>query len=89
MLISRHRGMLTEIQLRTPLQDNWANMVEVLSRPGAPELKYGGGPNHLREFLSVMSERIALRERGLPISSSLQDRYLALAKQADTFVDEA
>lgn len=88
-LISRHRGMLTEIQLRTPLQDNWANMVEVLSRLGAPELKYGGGPNHLREFLSVMSERIALRERGLPISSSLQDRYLALAKQADTFVDEA
>lgn len=88
-LISRYRGRLIEIQLRTPLQDNWANMAEILSRLGAPDLKYGGGPTHLREFLSVSSEISALREQDLPISPSMQDRYWELVRQVDTFVDEA
>jgi ppGpp synthetase/RelA/SpoT-type nucleotidyltranferase len=88
-LISRHRGQLIEIQLRTPLQDNWANMVEILARLGAPDLKYGGGPEHLREFLCVSSEITALKEQGMPIDPSLQERHWVLGREADTFVDEA
>ena len=88
-LISRYRGRLIEIQLRTPLQDDWANMAEILSRLGAPDLKYGGGPIFLREFLAVMSEIHVLRERELPVNPSLEERYWDLVKQADTFVDEA
>jgi putative GTP pyrophosphokinase len=88
-LISRHRGMLTEIQLRTPLQDNWANMAEILSRLGAPDLKYGGGPSFLRDFLLVSSEITALKERGLPVDTFLKERHRDLGTQADTFVDEA
>ena len=83
------RGMLTGIQLRTPLQDNWANMAEILSRLGAPDLKYGGGPSFLRDFLLVSSEITALEERGLPVDTFLEERYRDLGRQADTFVDEA
>jgi hypothetical protein len=81
--------MLTGIQLRTPLQDNWANMAEILSRLGAPDLKYGGGPSFLRDFLLVSSEITALEERGLPVDTFLEERYRDLGRQADTFVDEA
>ena len=88
-LISRNRGRLIEIQLRTPLQDNWANMAEILSRLGAPDLKYGGGPAYLREYLHTSSEIQILEEQGLPIPPSLEERYGDLLRQADNFVDEA
>lgn len=88
-LINRNHGRLIEVQLRTPHQDNWANLAEILSRLGAPDLKFGGGPPELREYLAVMSEVHALEEAGLAIDSSLSDRYWALQSQADTFVDRA
>jgi hypothetical protein len=64
-LISRHRGRLIEIQLRTPKQDNWANLVETLSRTTFPGLKYGDGPLLVREFLFDTAEAYAQEERGL------------------------
>ena len=88
-LISRHRGRLIEIQLRTPLQDQWANMAEILSRLGAPDLKYGGGPTHVRELLAVLSEIHTLKEQDLPIPDPLHERHWDLVGQVDTFVDEA
>lgn len=88
-LINRSHGRLIEVQLRTTLQDNWANLAEILSRLGAPDLKYGGGPPELREFLVVSSEMGALREQGLPVDRTLEGRYVDLLKQADTFVDRA
>jgi len=88
-LINGNHGRLIEVQLRTPRQDNWANMVEILSRLGAPDLKFGGGPLHLREYLSVLSEIQTLEEQDLPVSSSLEGRWWDLQQQADTFVDRA
>ncbi|HMI80921.1 MAG TPA: RelA/SpoT domain-containing protein [Solirubrobacterales bacterium] len=88
-LIARVQDRLIEVQLRTPLQDNWANLAEILSRLGAPDLKFGGGPPQLREYLAVLSETHMLREQGLPLDSSLHDRLWELQRLADTFVDNA
>jgi ppGpp synthetase/RelA/SpoT-type nucleotidyltranferase len=64
-LVNRHRGRLIEIQLRTPLQDAWANTVETLSRTAFPGLKFGQGPPELREFLLDYGEITAHGDLGL------------------------
>jgi putative GTP pyrophosphokinase len=57
-LINRHRGRLIEVQIRTPLQDEWANLIEVFSRSVAPGLKFDQGPPELRH---VFGPRFVLR----------------------------
>jgi len=64
-LISRNRGRLIEIQLRTPLQDSWANTVEGFSRTGFPDLKFGEGPPVLRDFLLDTAEILSHVDIGL------------------------
>lgn len=63
-LINRHRGQLIEIQLRTPRQDIWANMMEEFSRSIAPGLKFGAGPSKLRHFFLTLGEFDSAREDG-------------------------
>jgi ppGpp synthetase/RelA/SpoT-type nucleotidyltranferase len=65
-LINRHRGRLIEVQIRTPLQDHWANMVETLTESAAPGLKYGQGPPHLRELFVELGSLTADVESGSP-----------------------
>jgi ppGpp synthetase/RelA/SpoT-type nucleotidyltranferase len=59
-LVTRHDDRLIEVQVRTPLQDDWANTVEILSRSVVPDLKFGGGPAEFRtllfEFASIYAE---------------------------------
>jgi len=64
-LINRHRGRLIEIQLRTPNQDAWANVVETLSRDAFPGLKFGHGPVELREVLNDFAGYLAQEDLGL------------------------
>jgi len=63
-LINRHRGRLIEVQIRTPLQDNWANIVEILSREAVPGLKFGQGPPELRKLLLDTASVFAEAEAG-------------------------
>jgi putative GTP pyrophosphokinase len=76
-LINRHRGRLIEVQIRTPLQDKWANMVESFSGIIAPGLKFGGGPPRLRQLLIELSSTSARFEAGTAspeaLSQTLQD----------------
>ena len=51
-----------EIQLRTELQNAWAQLSEKLA-DRLPEVKYGGGPPHIRVFLDSLSKEIADFER--------------------------
>jgi ppGpp synthetase/RelA/SpoT-type nucleotidyltranferase len=53
------KGKLIEIQIRTSLQHAWAEMSEKLSDVIDPSVKYGGGPEELREPLQSLSEIIS------------------------------
>jgi putative GTP pyrophosphokinase len=62
-LVNQNRGRLIEIQLRTPLQDLWANAVEGAAQR-FPGFKTGGGPVELRKFFGATSEVFAGLDEG-------------------------
>jgi len=66
-----------EIQLRTPWQDTWAQSVEQDTRRLRAELKFGAGPDDLREYYVMVSELFAMREAGVEPDPLFMD---ALAK---------
>lgn len=84
-LINRHRGRLIEVQLRTPLQDTWANAVEVDARLFDFGLKSGSGPEPLRDYYIALSELFAVVDQGSRPTPELLDRVKALQADADTF----
>jgi len=86
-LINRNRGRLIEVQLRTPRQDLWANTVETFARTVAPGLKFGDGPEELRDYFVALGEFFAARDSDLPVDLSLLDRLEAMQRRVDTFVD--
>jgi len=55
-------GCFVEIQLRTPWQDTWAQSVEQDTRRLAQGLKFGEGPDDLREYYRMISEYLSMRE---------------------------
>jgi ppGpp synthetase/RelA/SpoT-type nucleotidyltranferase len=71
-------GYFIEIQLRTPWQDAWAQSVEQDTRRLGARLKFGAGPDDLREYYVMVSELFAIRERGEEPS---QEFMLDLSKQ--------
>lgn len=83
-LINRNRGRLIEVQLRTRLQDAWANSVEVDARRVAPGLKFGAGPKALHSFYVALGEFLAIADQGLPADPALYRRLMGLRDQVDT-----
>lgn len=83
-LINRHRGHLIEVQLRTKLQDAWANSVEADARRIAPGLKFGAGPAELRDFYVALGEFLAIADQGRSIDNALLPRLLRLRDQVVT-----
>jgi hypothetical protein len=75
------------VQLRTPLQDKWANTVEVVSRV-VPGLKFGQGPPEFKELFKAAGEAIALRDQGLDLPASLQEQITGLFGYADSLLAE-
>jgi putative GTP pyrophosphokinase len=62
-LIVRSRDKLVEIQVRTLIQDLWAQLTEKLHDKVDPEIKYGGGPEQFRSPLTQISATAAFLER--------------------------
>lgn len=58
------RQRSVEIQIRTALQQSWAELSEKLADLVDPAIKYGGGKQYLRDLLVTGSEGIAAHERG-------------------------
>lgn len=58
-IIVREGNQRFEIQLRTQLQDEWANIVEKLADRLGLEVKYGGGDRALQAVLEQLSAKIA------------------------------
>jgi hypothetical protein len=85
-LINRRRGRLIEVQLRTPLQDAWANMVETDARLYAPDLKFGGGPVELTAYYAALGGVFAMADAGrIRLDTSSLDQEKDLRRRADTF----
>jgi ppGpp synthetase/RelA/SpoT-type nucleotidyltranferase len=51
-------GYPVEVQIRTTLQNKWAQLAEALSDRFLPEIKYGRGPPEIQEVLEVASNAI-------------------------------
>jgi putative GTP pyrophosphokinase len=71
-LVVRLRGRLAEIQLRTVLQDRWAQLVERVDGTLGSDLKHGRGPAEWLEWLHAASDAFHATERGqfIPIPPS-------------------
>jgi len=61
-LVVAKDGCYVEIQLRTPWQDSWAQSVEQDTRRLRADLKFGAGPDDLREYYRLVAEYFAMRE---------------------------
>ena len=61
-VIVEFEGYPVEVQIRTILQNKWAQLVEALSDRFHPEIKYGGGPREIQGVLEVASNAIDRNE---------------------------
>jgi len=67
-------GLAVEIQVRSRLQDLWAQLSEKLADRFGIEVKYGGGPDEVRDLLISISETIAVAEALRPRIAQLKMR---------------
>ncbi len=85
-LIVRRKGRLIEVQLRTPLQDAWANQVEEDSRRVGRNFKGGEGQREVHDYYAVVSELLALRELDVEPDEDLRQRLLAAYEAAQPYL---
>lgn len=69
--IVRRDGRLIEVQLRTVLQDAWANQVEEDSRRLATGYKFGRGGEDVHDYYRIVSEAFAALDRDEDLSPDL------------------
>ena len=55
-VVVRAQGRPVEVQVRTELEDQWANASERLAGRIDPDIKYGGGPPYVRAVLDRASD---------------------------------
>lgn len=83
-VIVKKDGCYIEIQLRTPWQDVWAQSVEQDTRRLRADLKFGSGPDDLRQYYRMVSELFAMRERdedpGQEFMEDLANLYAAVRR---------
>ncbi len=86
-LIVRKNERRIELQLRTPWQDLWAQSVENDTRRLRIGLKFGAGPDVLREYYGLVAEFFALRESGLQPDEGLMQRLRELHLATRPYLD--
>ena len=80
-VIVEKSGYYVEIQLRTPWQDAWAQSVEQDTRRLRAGLKFGTGPDDLRDYYRMVSELFAMREENSEPSQEFME-HLAKSYRA-------
>jgi putative GTP pyrophosphokinase len=66
-------GRSVEIQVRTRRHDRWAQMVEGDTRRLREGLKFGVGPDDLRDYYRMVSEQLALFDAAMRPSQAFAD----------------
>ena len=74
--IVRRDSMLVEVQLRTALQDAWANQVEADGRIYGADLKFGQGETEIHEYYRAMSEAFAALDRNEQLEAKLVEELV-------------
>lgn len=80
-LVTEIDGCRIEIQLRTPVQDLWANAVEQHGRRLDLALKSGRGPDEIIAYYRAVSRLLAIEERGEIADGELIDQLSDLAER--------
>jgi ppGpp synthetase/RelA/SpoT-type nucleotidyltranferase len=81
-VIVDYDGRAIEVQLRTTVMHEWAITVERLSGRLQADLKSSRGPQPLLDLLEVISEAMALEERGETVDTGLLTRITELRSRA-------
>lgn len=87
-LIVAKDGCYVEIQLRTPYQDTWAQSVEQDTRRLRTELKFGAGPDDLREYYLLVSEYFGMIERHIAPGEEFMEELAKLYSATRRFYPE-
>lgn len=77
-LVVLQDGRRIEIQLRTPWQDLWAQSAEEDTARLGLGLKFGLGPDDLREYYRLMADVMAAREEGKLVDEGVLRRLAKL-----------
>lgn len=85
-LFVERKGYKIEVQIRTKMQDFWANTVEYDSRVVQLDLKSGVGPDDVQEYYRAMSEFLAFQEAGTEPPSELRDQLVDLYARVAPFL---
>jgi putative GTP pyrophosphokinase len=75
-------GCFVEIQLRTPRQDVWAQSVEQDTRRLRTDLKFGQGPDDLRDYYRMSSEYLAMIEASIEPTQAFMEELAKLYSAA-------
>lgn len=77
---------LIEVQLRTPIQHEWAIAVERMGARHGFDLKSGFGPPELLRFFQLASEGMGLEERGQAPDDDFMARYSEARRDAAQWI---
>jgi ppGpp synthetase/RelA/SpoT-type nucleotidyltranferase len=75
-LFLKKEGVRIEVQLRTVLQDSWANMVERVSRETNIDFKSGKGDPERLALFRLVADGLAYLDRGEPAPKELVEQLL-------------
>ena len=83
-VVATLEGRFAEIQIRTSLQDAWAQIVENVDQIPGWDLKHGQGPADWIEWLITLSDALRRRDLGHPaeLPSSPFDRLLEAEEES-------
>jgi ppGpp synthetase/RelA/SpoT-type nucleotidyltranferase len=84
-LVVEYHGKKVEVQLRTEVQHEWAFTVERLGGRIGKDLKSGLGPAEVRAFFKVVSEAMAMDERGEAVPAELTEKIRQARERAAPF----
>lgn len=80
-LVRLYRDRRIEIQVRTTLQDMWANRVEHIGRDYGQEIKFGRADDDVVEYHRLLSDLLAVEEQGGQVPADLVEE---LQRAADS-----
>lgn len=83
LIASRH-GHPIEVQVRTMIQDTWANVVEESSREFGQDFKFGGGDETGRAMFAAIAEMMAGVDEGRLSSENLRSALQVLPELSMT-----
>jgi putative GTP pyrophosphokinase len=77
-LVVHHNDRVVEVQIRTELQHLWAEFSEKLADRLGAEIKYGGGPELVRELLAKLSDLVEAFEVNQKTIAEVEGKIVAM-----------